>query len=624
MRIIRRVISGVLVLLIIALSVGLYFIAKPNLPVYQKPDKLHYLDQWSMDERQTYYYTPQGTQVKGLRYEWFGALELPLSRAKFAAPDYLARFGFLVDPEQQPSPQNPGNLPVGFARHADDESGEHYLDISCAACHTGELRYKGQSVRIDGGAALHSLASTVPTIRGGSFGQSLGMSMAFTYYNPLKFRRFAKQVLGDEYAAKHAQLRRDFKVVLDRLLGTAFNDWHRGLYPTEEGFGRTDAFGRIANSVFGDAIDPSNYRIANAPVSYPQVWDIWKFDWVQWNGSAMQPMARNVGEALGVGATLHLLGADGHPVAESERYSSSVRLRDLHTLEETLKQLKPPAWPEQVFGKIDLPLASQGRALYSENCVYCHAPDPKKPAERFAPSRDPEWRMRVVPTAIIGTDPTTADNIADHRFDISKLGWTKAELGKLDVRLFGATLDDIDLNNISSAKALAYVTAYVENRAYQDAGISDRERWRMDGFGLPIGVQEKRGYKARPLDGIWATPPFLHNGSLPNLFQLLSPVSERDSQFWVGNFEFNPKHVGFDSEKFAGGFLFDTRITGNSNQGHEFRAGCRQDGVIGRALQPEERWALVEYLKVLGNPSLEQQLQPVAAKEWSPGPECQN
>lgn len=624
MRIIRRILSGVLLLLIIALSIGLYFIAYPNLPVYQKPDKLHYLDQWSMDERQTYYYTPQGTQVKGLRYEWFGALELPFSRAKFAAPDYLARFGFLVDPEQQPSPQNPGNLPVGFARHADDESGEHYLDISCAACHTGELRYKGQSVRIDGGAALHSLASTVPTIRGGSFGQSLGMSMAFTYYNPLKFRRFAKQVLGDEYAAKHPQLRRDFKIVLDRLLGTAFNDWHRGLYPTEEGFGRTDAFGRIANSVFGDAIDPSNYRIANAPVSYPQVWDIWKFDWVQWNGSAMQPMARNVGEALGVGATLHLLGPDGHPVAESERYSSSVRLRDLHTLEETLKQLKPPAWPEQVFGKIDLPLASQGRALYSENCAYCHAPAPKKPAERFAPSRDPEWRMRVVPTAIVGTDPTTADNIADHRFDISKLGWTKAELGKLDVRLFGATLDDIDLNNISSAKALAYVTAYVENRAYQDAGISDRERWRMDGFGLPIGVQEKRGYKARPLDGIWATPPFLHNGSVPNLFQLLSPVSERDSQFWVGNFEFNPKHVGFDSEKFAGGFLFDTRITGNSNQGHEFRAGCRQDGVIGRALQPEERWALVEYLKVLGNPSLEQQLQPVAAKEWSPGPECQN
>ncbi|MDP3815144.1 di-heme-cytochrome C peroxidase [Pseudomonas sp.] len=624
MRILRRALYGLLLLLVIALALGLYFIAYPNLPVYQKPEKLHYLEQWSMAQRQTYYYTPQGTQVKGLRYEWFGALELPFSSSKFATPDYLARFGFLVDPQQQATAQNPANLPVGFARHTDDQSGEHYLDISCAACHTGELRYKGQAVRIDGGAALHSLASTVPTIRGGSFGQALGMSMAFTYYNPLKFRRFAKQVLGEEYAAKHEQLRRDFKVVLDRLLGTAFNDWHRGLYPTEEGFGRTDAFGRIANSVFGDAIDPSNYRIANAPVSYPQVWDIWKFDWVQWNGSAMQPMARNVGEALGVGATLRLLETDGHPVAEADRYASSVRLRDLHTLEETLRQLKPPTWPEAVLGKVNLPLASQGRALFSENCAYCHAPDPKKPDERLAPTRDPEWRMRIVPTKIVGTDSTAADNIADHRFDISKLGWTKAELSKLDVRLFGANVNDIDFSNISSAKALAYVTAYVENHAYQEAGISDRERWRMDGFGLPIGVQEKRGYKARPLDGIWATPPFLHNGSVPSLFQLLSPVSERQSQFWVGNFEFNPKHVGFNSEKFTGGFRFDTNVTGNSNRGHEFRAGCRQDGVIGRSLQPEERWALIEYLKVLGNPLLEQQLQPIKAKAWTPGPACQN
>ena len=624
MRILRRALYGLLLLLVIALALGLYFIAYPNLPVYQKPEKLHYLEQWSMEQRQTYYYTPQGTQVKGLRYEWFGALELPFSSSKFATPDYLARFGFLVDPQQQATAQNPANLPVGFARHTDEQSGEHYLDISCAACHTGELRYKGQAVRIDGGAALHSLASTVPTIRGGSFGQALGMSMALTYYNPLKFRRFAKQVLGEEYAAKHEQLRRDFKVVLDRLLGTAFNDWHRGLYPTEEGFGRTDAFGRIANSVFGDAIDTSNYRIANGPVSYPQVWDIWKFDWVQWNGSAMQPMARNVGEALGVGATLRLLETDGHPVAEADRYASSVRLRDLHTLEETLRQLKPPTWPEEVLGKVNLPLASQGRALFSENCAYCHAPDPKKPDERLAPTRDPEWRMRIVPTKIVGTDPTTADNIADHRFDISKLGWTKAELSKLDVRLFGANVNDIDFSNISSAKALAYVTAYVENRAYQEAGISDRERWRMDGFGLPIGVQEKRGYKARPLDGIWATPPFLHNGSVPSLFQLLSPVSERQSQFWVGNFEFNPKHVGFNSEKFTGGFRFDTSVTGNSNRGHEFRAGCRQDGVIGRALQPEERWALIEYLKVLGNPLFEQQLQPIKAKAWTPGPACQN
>ncbi|RRV28575.1 hypothetical protein EGJ23_04120 [Pseudomonas sp. o96-267] len=623
MRLLRRALKLVILLALIGLAVVLYYIANPNLPTYQQPSDLHYLDQWSEEQRQTYYYTPQGTTVKGLRYDWISALEMPFGTEKFARLDYLARFGFLTDPKQQPSALNPANLPVGFTRHQDSESGEHFLDISCAACHTGELRYKGQAVRIDGGAALHSLASTVPTLRGGGFGQALGMSMAFTYYNPLKFRRFAQEVLGEQYPQGRDQLREDFKQVLDRLLATAFNDWHRGLYPTEEGFGRTDAFGRIANTVFGDVLDEANYRVANAPVSYPQLWDIWKFDWVQWNGSAMQPMARNVGEALGVGASLHLLDEHGKGVTEADRYASSVRLHDLYTLEETLKQLQPPKWPEAVFGKVDLPLASRGKALYTENCAYCHAPDPKPRDQRLAPSRDPEWKMRVVPISIVGTDPTTADNIADHRFDISRLGWTKAELSKLDVRLYGASLDEVDFKSISSAKGLAYITAYVENRAYQDAGIGPRQRKEMDGYGLPIGVQEKRGYKARPLDGIWATPPFLHNGSVPNLFELLSPVYERQAQFWVGNFEFDPERVGYRSDKFPGGFLLDTRVTGNGNGGHEFRDGCRQEGVIGRALSPDERLALIEYLKVLGNADLETQLTDVPVQAWTPGPNCE-
>ncbi|MNQ56414.1 hypothetical protein D3C85_705350 [compost metagenome] len=623
MRVLRRVLLLALVLLLAGLAVVLYYIANPNLPAYQPPSELHYLDQWGEQERQTYYYTPQGTLVKGLRYDWFIALELPFSHDKFARPEYLARFGFLVDPQQKATPQNPGNLPVGLTRHQDAKTGTHYLDISCAACHTGELRYQGQAVRIDGGAALHSLASTVPTLRGGSFGQALGMSMAFTYYNPLKFSRFAEAVLGERYPEGKKQLRGDFKQVLDRLLGTAWNDTHRGLYPTEEGFGRTDAFGRIANSVYGDAISPSNYRVADAPVSYPHLWDIWKFDWVQWNGSAMQPMARNIGEALGVGATLHLFQPGGGTVPEAERYASSVRVRDLHTLEETLKRLTPPSWPEAVLGKVDLARASQGRALFVENCAYCHAPNVVPPEQRTAPGRDPEWHMRIVPVDIVGTDSTTADNIADHRFDISKLGWTREQLAKLDVKLFGTSLEQVDFSNISSAKGLAYITAFVEDQAYKQAGVSAEERAALDGFGLAIGVQEKRGYKARPLDGIWATPPFLHNGSVPTLFQLLSPVSERAGQFHIGSFEYDPKFVGFQTTDFPGSFLLDTAIKGNGNQGHEFRDGCRKGGVIGRFLQPDERLALIEYLKVLGNPQLEGRLTQVEARPWTPGPACE-
>ncbi|SDS16433.1 di-heme-cytochrome C peroxidase [Pseudomonas prosekii] len=606
MRLLLRLLVLIAVLLGLGLAVVVYYIANPKLPAYTPAQQLHYLEQWSAADRQTYYFTPQGTQVKGLHYDWFQALELPFSQQRFAAPEYLARFGFLVDPAQKATPDNPGNLPVGFARHQNPGSQAQFLDITCAACHTGELRFNGQAVRIDGGAALHVLPSTVPTLRGGSFGQALVASLAATYYNPWKFERFARNVLGADYEDGHQSLRADYKRSLDMFLKVAWNDTHRGLYPTEEGPGRADAFGRIANASFGDAISPDNYRVANAPVDYPQLWDMWTFDWVQWNGSAQQPMARNIGEALGVGATLNFFDANGQPLKGDARYPSSVRVRDLHLIEQTLQRLQPPTWPEDVLGSVDKPLAAKGRTLFTENCASCHVPRVKT-----INGRDVQ-QLHLLPVAAIGTDPTAADNIADHRFDLSALQWDPAELAQLDVQLHPKPTEPLDLSRLSVAKGLAYVTAFVENRAYRDAGVTAAERPELDGFGLPIGVQELRAYKARPLAGVWATAPFLHNGSVPSLYQLLSPQDERASSFYKGTFEYDPKHLGYRTQAFSDGFLFDTRITGNHNSGHEFRAGKRGNGVIGRLLQPQERWALLEYLKVLGGP-LEAQLPEIVA-----------
>ncbi|MFJ7108848.1 di-heme-cytochrome C peroxidase [Pseudomonas sp. NPDC098740] len=601
MRLFFRLLVLFAVLLGLGLAVVLYYVANPKLPVWPPVQQVHYLEQWSASDREIYYFTPQGTQVKGLRYDWFKALELPFSQQRFAAPEYLARFGFLIDPSQRPTPNNPGNLPVGFARHQNPGSQDEFLDITCAACHTGELRFNGQAVRIDGGSAQHVLPSSVPTLHGGSFGQALVASLTSTYYNPWKFERFARNVLGQDYEARHQQLRKDVKVSLDIFLKVAWNDTHRGLYPTEEGPGRTDAFGRIANASFGDAISPANYRVANAPVDYPQLWDMWTFDWVQWNGSAQQPMARNIGEALGVGATLNFFDVNGQPLKGDARYPSSVRLRDLHLIEQTLQRLKPPAWPEELLGAIDKTQAAKGRELFTENCAGCHVP-------RSVQS-DGRWvqHLKMLPVEFIGTDPGAANNIADHRFDLTALQWDPAELAQLDVQLQPTPTESLDLSKLSSAKGLAYVTAFVGNRAFREANIPTAERPDMDGFGLPIGVRELRAYKARPLAGVWATAPFLHNGSVPSIYQLLSPQDERTTTFYKGTFEYDPSHLGYRTEAFTNGFLFDTRITGNHNSGHEFRAGKRGNGVIGRLLQPEERWALLEYLKVLGGP-LEAQL----------------
>ena len=135
-------------------------------------------------------------------------------------------------------------------------------------------------------------------------------------------------------------------------------------------------------------------------------------------------------------------------------------------------------------------------------------------------------------------------------------------------------------------------------------------------MGRKIEVRDKEVYIARTNAGVWATAPFLHNGSVPNLYQLLSPVKDRAEKFCLGKADFDPKHVGFDvrtppcipfSES-----EFDTTISGNSNKGHEFREmndnekkegyKChdhdhRPVGVLGCEFEPKERLELIEYLK---------------------------
>jgi hypothetical protein len=110
------------------------------------------------------------------------------------------------------------------------------------------------------------------------------------------------------------------------------------------------------------------------------------------------------------------------------------------------------------------------------------------------------------------------------------------------------------------------------------------------------------GYKTRPLNGVWATAPFLHNGSVPNLWELLKPEDERVKSFYVGSREFDPKHVGFSTEQVAGAFHFQTvaeggaPIPGNSNRGH---SGDGHTGSGGTAFTEDQRWAIIEYIKTL-------------------------
>lgn len=100
------------------------------------------------------------------------------------------------------------------------------------------------------------------------------------------------------------------------------------------------------------------------------------------------------------------------------------------------------------------------------------------------------------------------------------------------------------------------------------------------------------GFVPPSLRGVWATAPYLHNGSVPTLHDVLSAPDTRPKRFWRGGDAFDPVRVGLSSVQAPAApdqFLVDTTIAGNGNQGHPF----------GVPLSAAERKAVIEYLKTL-------------------------
>lgn len=627
----------------VLVAFALYY-PSSQIPAHAPVNRTVYLNQgWgdsmTSEYRQTYYYTPQGTNLYNLRYSWFAALELPFSRQKFAGPNHMRALGFIVD--DATTPQNPNHMPVGFTKHYDRALREDVLDITCAACHTGELHVatttgERVAIRIDGGQAMH--AFTAMSI--GHFGPELVTSMLNTVINPFAFERFARNVLGQGYtSAGKSALRWELISVLRSFVRQAITDKSNHLYPVEEGFGRTDAVGRISNKVFAEEMDEANYRVADAPVSYPAVWDIWKFDWVQYTGSVAQPMARNMGESLGVGATLHTMDLYGRPVPPSERLTGATLIDNLKTIEEKgIRTLTPPKWPEDILGPIDRKKAEAGRALYLQHCAGCHQPCLKSEYDRavyvpLRPRNEEFWQLKLLPVQDIGTDPQAALNFNNIRIDLSKTGVSDGDARALVGQLLdtqqqrreayakranlpappdgkaakAAALDSLNLRSLTIGGGLNVLGLLLRNRTYADMRLTPEQAMQYDGDGALDLPQVLLVYKARPLAGVWATAPYLHNGSVPNLYELLSPADKRSKKFFVGRFEFDPVLVGILPQPLGkGGFWLDTSIRGNWNIGHEFRAGYKKwepceppsNGVIGPELSDSDRWALIEYLKI--------------------------
>ncbi|HXY60561.1 MAG TPA: hypothetical protein VEH26_03025, partial [Chthoniobacterales bacterium] len=100
------------------------------------------------------------------------------------------------------------------------------------------------------------------------------------------------------------------------------------------------------------------------------------------------------------------------------------------------------------------------------------------------------------------------------------------------------------------------------------------------------GVRSTGKYVAAALGGVWARSPYLHNGSVRTMTELLTSPNERAKTFHRGSKVFDEVQMGYTDE---GSYVFDTGTTGNSNSGHDY----------GTKLSPGQKRDLMEYLKTL-------------------------
>ncbi len=222
-------------------------------------------------------------------------------------------------------------------------------------------------------------------------------------------------------------------------------------------------------------------------------------------------------------------------------------------VEDWLLDVEPPSFASAFPGQIDESLLPQGRAIYDASCAGCHG----RNGRDFAGANV----GKVTPIADIGTDR-----------------------GRLD--------------NYTQDLALS------QNVLYAEFG---EERFQ--------NFRKTNGYANMPLDGLWLRAPYLHNGSVPTLRDLLAPPAERPAVFYRGYDVYDPVNVGFESrpERISAAlraqlFCYQTRLaaapscaTPPANGRLCTAAACPGNGngghLYGTALAETDKRALIEYLK---------------------------
>src|SRR5271166_1134272 len=541
-------------------------------------------------QKETYYHLSQGSEIM----PWILLTAVDVADPGSSKPfvENLARYGLLPDPGRD------DGLPVGLTVASNPFTfGMDFVGITCAACHVGELRHDGKAVRVDGAPNMFNLqlfysdaidAVVATTSDRGKLWRALkrlGRQDYARYGIAAPFVRPPTLV----YYVANVLLHRDrlnARLELVDVINVAKDQRDRD-HPTS-GFGRLDAFDGTRNFIFtrlrkadagGDfEVNTANMVKLDAPVKFPWLWSrkasplapveayrdksqsfppVWGFkdyDWIEWTINTNTVMERNFTETLGAGATVVL-----DPKSAS-LFETSVPVKNMHELEWLAYYIDPPRWPTGLIKLYVMRPDEIGTDATAALRISCPIPD--------------TGALVIPPTLYTAEDSQLLKDCAGVKAGQAFSGNSFAKTVQVAV---------------DSIKQKAYAEAGID--AAQQRVMEDRDQrgdlaWRD----TLLDTQPPYGpYAARPLYGIWAAAPYLHNGSVPRLYDLLLPPEQRPKTFPLGPREYDPVKLGFvvDTACSQKDCVVDTARTGDGNGGH----------LWGTDLSESDRMALLEYLK---------------------------
>jgi len=593
-------------------------------------DGTYWMNSWDQDCyeygentcRDGWYKTPQGSHL--VMWEVFKTIEEANSQNLFSERNSLSKYGFLF-PEQ--NSYTPGNydgsyeervernlsqdgLALGMVKDKSQLDNINYLGLTCAGCHTSSITYGSNNYFVEGGQAnadvarfLNELADALEANRNNS-----------SKYNRWR-SRFKSYVRSNrDYGAKTIStwfINQYIDKAIDYVRGFA----DRNHQQVVNGPARLDAIGSILNQLHVSHANESESlaKPLTAPVSFPYIWNVAELECVQTNCISNNPLARNIGEVLGVFGyvdvdesalidnTIEMLGQQ---LGLNSLFNTTAKVDNMYALERTLNKMNPPKWPSS-FPSLDPQLIADGEALYNANCTSCHVntSDGIDASELTAPNSIGKQFIKIGRQHYteVGTDPAFAEDYGTRKEKSGVMG-TVISIAAPDsvdpetgipfgeyfpetfngLVLLGAATDVIiddhfktlgfKLNAYATYPELSSSDAVEALKAEYVAGQVDR------------GDITPTSYRAKPLDGIAFTGPFLHNGSVRTLEDMLKSPQDRPTSFYTGTTEYDVVGAGYMN---GGDFLLDTTIRGNGKEGH----------VNGTGLSNSDKTALLEYLK---------------------------